>query len=336
MVNLQKLLTTLLKQYHEATSECSKGIFIFDRDGLIISQYPPKDESTQDTLIYGAIASHVEPTLKRIIAEYPGTFGTGTFETEDHTLVFTEAGKRAILLSVFNYDAYLQKILPYTYLVAEKISSLIEAPEQVSNHSFNLPNLHLGYELPHQAKNTLATALPNEFEMRFKLIVIGDPNVGKTSLINQFVQKRFLEDYRPTLGISITNQTYKMQGFEDKLLNFMIWDLAGQKFFKRVRKAYYQSANAAFIMYDITRKDSFENRIKFWYNDLHEIIPDIPVVIVGNKIDLEDQREVSTSEGRQIARELSCSFMETSAKSGENVKDAFSIIGIGLFFKLKP
>lgn len=340
MVNLAKGLMLLLKGYYQATSESGSAMLIFDREGLLIAQYPPKDGDSQESLIYGAIASHVEPTLQRIISEYPGTFGTGTFETEEHKLVFTEAGNQAILLSIFSYDVYLQKILPYTFLVSEKIAGLLNNPQSISESSLIVPNLHLGYELPLDASpkqdfNTITdTENPDKFEMRFKLIVIGDPAVGKTSLINQFVTRRFSKDYLPTLGISITNQLYKMQGFDNKLLNFMIWDLAGQKFFKRVRKAYYQAANAAFLMYDITRRTTFEN-IESWYNDLREVIPKIPVVIIGNKSDLTEERQVETHEGQELARKFHCSFMETSAKSGENVKDAFSIVGIGLFFELK-
>ena len=93
-------------------------------------------------------------------------------------------------------------------------------------------------------------------EMRYKLIVLGDAGVGKTSLINQFVTKKFYNDYRPTLGISITSQVYNVQGFEEAKINFMIWDVAGQKFFQRVRKHYYQQAHAAFIMYDVTNQSA--------------------------------------------------------------------------------
>ncbi len=98
--------------------------------------------------------------------------------------------------------------------------------------------------------------------MRYKLIVLGDAGVGKTSLINQFVTKKFYNDYRPTLGISITSQVYNVQGFEEAKINFMIWDVAGQKFFQRVRKHYYQQAHAAFIMYDVTNQSSFDECCK--------------------------------------------------------------------------
>ena len=142
-------------------------------------------------------------------------------------------------------------------------------------------------------------------------------------------------DYRPTLGISITAQEYKMQGFDDKTLSLLIWDLAGQKFFQRVRKHYYHGAKAAFIMYDTSRRETFDNRVEFWYNDLKAALPDIPIVIIGNKIDLTEDRQVTPTEGEALAKKLRCSFLETSALSGENVKDAFSLIGIGLIFQLQ-
>ena len=89
-------------------------------------------------------------------------------------------------------------------------------------------------------------------------------------------------------------------------------------------------------MYDVSRRETFDDRIEHWYNDLKSSLPDIPIVIVGNKVDLTDDRQVTTTEGEKMAKKLGCSFLETSAKSGENVRDAFALIGIGLFLQLQP
>ncbi|WP_371804351.1 GTP-binding protein [Candidatus Lokiarchaeum ossiferum] len=341
MPPIHEKLTCLLSNFFQVSKQALIAAYIFDRDGLLIAnQSRFERNSREDSEIYGAIASVVDPTLKRITAEYPGSFGTGGFETEDHHLIFTEAGPKAILLCVYEYRVIINYEMPYVFLVAEKIAKILEDPKD--DVSLSVPNLHVGEGLPQISLPQLnttdksgAAAFADEQNLVFKLCVLGDPAVGKTSLIHQFVTKRFEKDYKPTLGIAITNRRYNLQGFENKVLDFMIWDLAGQKFFQRVRQYYYTGANAAFIMYDISRRESFEGRIKYWYKDIRKAIPDIPIVIVGNKLDLLEKRQVKEEEGLHLAKELKCSFLETSAKSGENVKDAFSLMGIGLFFNFR-
>lgn len=341
-------LTTLLENYFKAVDSIESAL-IFDRHGLLIIKKSrgrltglfEKSQDTSNEEIIGAITALVEKTLTRITSEYAiGAFGTGSFETEDNRLIFTEAGPNAILLSVFRFDVELNKVLPYCFLVAEKISAILEGKFN-EFHSLTIPNLELGFELGINPASIMRAPVryddqnaPRRTEMRYKLIVLGNAGVGKTSIINQFVTKKFYNDYRPTLGISITSQVYNIQGFEESKINFMIWDLAGQKFFQRVRKHYYLNAHAAFIMYDTTDRESF-NAVDFWYNDVRSELPAVPFVILGNKIDLTEKRQVSTAEGRAKAQQLHCAFLETSAKTGENVMDAFNILGIGLFFKSK-
>jgi small GTP-binding protein len=340
-------LNILLNNYFEAVSFIESAL-VFDRHGLLLTKksrgklsglFEKDAKDIKESEIYGAITGIVDKTLNRITNEYEiGSFGTGSFETEDHRLVFTEAGPQAILLSVFRYEVELNGVLPYCFLIAEKISNIVgDRPVQLA-----VPHLELGFELGISPASIIKTPIQytddhvvKRTEMRFKLIVLGDSSVGKTSLINQFVTKKFYTDYRPTLGISITSQVYSLQGFDETTINLMLWDLAGQKFFKRVRKHYYQAANAAFIVFDVTRQDTFDN-IKIWFEDLKESLEDKtpPIVIIGNKIDLEKERVISLDAAQQLAKDLHCSYMETSAKTGENVRDAFSLIGIGLFFKM--
>jgi small GTP-binding protein len=340
MASLSEKSEILLYNYFQSVIEHIQAVFIFDRNGLMIAKRTIEMEATDETedLIYGAIAGIVEPTLNRITSEYAGSFGTGTFETGDHRLNFIEAGTHAIVLSVFGFETNLSRVMPYSYLIAEKVARLMDDPS--ADLDLSVPNLKLGSELELDSNLTQGPILnfnvdgsQRHQEMVFKLCVIGEPSVGKTSLIHQFVNNEFLDFYKPTLGISITSQTYEIQGFDQNKLNFMVWDVAGQKFFQRVRKYYYMGANAAFIVYDTTRRETFD-KIKYWFDDIHDVIPHIPLVVIGNKIDLDENRAVSYQEGEALAKELGCSYMETSAKSGQNVRDAFSIVGIGLFFKL--
>jgi small GTP-binding protein len=347
-VSTTSLLNQLFTNLFDVVLELD-AVMIYDRDGLIIASYERvarknimerRGSDIQDSDIYGAISSTVEETLRRIQEEYKvGSFGTGTFFTDERTLIFMEAGPPGIILYIFK-DIDVRDVLPYCFLVAEKVGRILEDRWEPF-FPLTIPNLEM------EGVMDLNPSLFSNFQMggtvnedgrqhvhQFKLIVVGDSGVGKTSLINQFVAKKFVMDYRPTLGISITSQTYYIQGFEEAKINFLIWDLAGQKFFNRVRKRYYSHAQSGFIIYDVTDRDTFSN-VVHWYDDISVNLENIPLILIGNKIDLEDARKVSTEEGRALAQKLKCTFMETSAKTGANVQDAFSILGIGLFFRTK-
>lgn len=340
MAEKSEKIEILLYNYFQACLEILEAVYVFTRDGQLIakkiSETPTIPISEEE--LYGSIAEIVQQTLNSIQEKYPGSYSTSTFDTDEHRLVFIECGKEAIMLSVLPVDAQLESIMPYNFLVAEKVARLVDEPERTVDLS--IPNLYLDSQLSFGSEGV--NILPRVFsvdpelgrkEIHFKLCVIGEPAVGKTTLIYQFVHNKFLQDYKPTLGISITNQIYNLQGFEDNQLNFMIWDVAGQQFFRRLRKYYYQGADVGFICYDVTKRETFD-KVEFWYDDIRALLPKIPLVIIGNKIDLEEARVVSHEEGEEKARRLKCSFMETSAKTGDFVRDVFSIVGIGLFFKV--
>ena len=350
MSNIEEQIQTLLTNYFNVVVGV-ESILIFDRDGLLISrkakgrlQYffdkenDKKKINDADTEFFGAITAIVESTLSRITKEYNiGNFGTGVFETEDNRLVFTEAGPEAILLTMYEYDVEMNYALPYCFLLAQKISNLLN-PIFNERVVLSIPDLSIGQDFgisPSDITRPPVSYDEESVDVQFKLIVLGEQGVGKTSMINQFVINKFYSDYRPTLGLSITQQTYAIQGFEEQgsHINFMIWDLAGQRFFKRVRKHYYQNANAAFIIFDVTKPDTFK-AIKKWFDDLRSVMPTIPIIIIGNKTDLKDQIQVTDEEGKKLAKELKASYISTSAKTGENVKDTFTMVGIGLFFHL--
>ena len=313
---------------------------MFTKEGLLIGKkaraslkdvFEKEKKILEQDNVLQAITSVVESTIARISKE-TGSFGTATFETTEHRLVFNEAGEKAVLLCVFDFEASHQTLLPYVFLISEKVSAILEN-RLTEFHSLEIPMLELGHSLDF-LKPELFTESGYKYmpqEKRFKLVLIGDKKVGKTTTINKFVLKKFIADYRPTLGISITHQKYYINGLPTAEVNFQIWDLAGQEFFKRIRKHYYKGAHAVFIMYDVTDKDSFIH-VDDWYNDIMSELPNIPAILIGNKIDLEGERVVSIADGKQKAQKLRMTFIETSAKTGANIRDLFSILGIGLFF----
>ncbi len=336
------LLTQLMLNYQVRVPVVQES-WVFDREGLILGGSRPKEEQGQEQVsigeVFGALASVIEPALSRIKNYKIGSFGTGIFDAEDYRLVFVEAGPQAIFLSVLKYDATVDNVLPYTYLVAERIASIVQ--REVDEHFLEIPEFiaQTGSLFnPATKDGNLEISPLTTREAIFKLIVLGDEKVGKTSLINSFVTNRFKEDYRPTLGINITEQIFYIQGLKNIQQKFLIYDVAGQKFFKRVRKHYYAGAQAAFLMYDVTERESFVH-LSEWYDDLTQNVPHIPLILVGNKIDLSDRRQVSFEEGKLWAKNHRVSFMETSAKTGQNIKDVFQFVGVGLFFtnqKLRP
>lgn len=153
----------------------------------------------------------------------------------------------------------------------------------------------------------------------FKTVFVGDPETGKTSIIERHVHSTFKGSYLPTIGANISSKDFDLPGHA---VTLVIWDIAGQAGFKNIRERYYTGANAAFIVYDVTRPETFQN-VPNWLKDILEFVPDpIPLTLVGNKIDLP--REVRREAGESLAKEMEAVFIETSAKTGENVEAAFA------------
>jgi len=164
------------------------------------------------------------------------------------------------------------------------------------------------------------------FEMqsfvKIKLVLLGDTEVGKSSTVVRFVKNKFSHQCA-TIGATFLNQKVKM---EDFTVSFQIWDTAGQEKFKSLVPMYYKGAHAALVVYDITDRESFENS-KGWVNELQKSEGvDIVIALAGNKVDLEERRKVQRLEAKTFAEQQGFIFRETSAKTGENVRDIFRLI----------
>ncbi|NVM46680.1 MAG: GTP-binding protein [Candidatus Lokiarchaeota archaeon] len=345
-------LRILLKNFVESRNDIIIA-FIYSNEGLLFSKYSKSERTAQEDKksddIYGAFTAIVENLLDKISSEYQtGRYGSGSFETENNRIIYLEAGSEAILLLVCDYETNLNELFPIAYLIVEKIAQLLENSFDFKFNSLEIPDLNIydsfsiGLDkFSIQKSNAIINGVTpthkfeksQQIDKLFKLIVLGSAAVGKTTLVNQFLKKEDIIDYRPTLGISISTQRYYVQGFKDDVIKFLIFDLAGQSFFKRVRRDYYKGANCAFIVYDVTRRESFDEAIDFWLKNAQKELGNIPFVLIGNKIDMEDDRVVRKEEGMEKAKELKSFFIETSALHNINVQDTFKIIGIGLFFK---
>ena len=161
-------------------------------------------------------------------------------------------------------------------------------------------------------------------EYVFKITILGDSAVGKTSLINQFVESSFEDDYKPTLGANIIRKDVTIGDVNAKV-RLIMWDLAGQEKYNVIRSMYFQGCVGALLVFDLTRHNTFDNIKSKWLKDFKNYVKkEGAYILIGNKVDLNDQRVVTTEEGTNLAKEINASdFIETSAKYGENVEKAF-------------
>ena len=154
----------------------------------------------------------------------------------------------------------------------------------------------------------------------FKLIFLGDQYVGKSSILNRFYQDKFEQDYQATIGLDFHSKNVDINGNPVRLL---LYDTAGQEKFKSLIPMYIRDANIILVVYDITNKDSFTHT-EHWVNETKDLKrEDAIFVLVGNKIDLEENRVVSTKEAEDFATEKGFLFYEVSAKTGDKVKELF-------------
>ncbi|XP_043222941.1 ras-related protein Rab6 isoform X2 [Amphibalanus amphitrite] len=162
---------------------------------------------------------------------------------------------------------------------------------------------------------------------KFKLVFLGEQSVGKTSLITRFMYDSFDNTYQATIGIDFLSKTMYL---EDRTVRLQLWDTAGQERFRSLIPSYIRDSTVAVVVYDITNANSFHQTSK-WIDDVRtERGSDVIIMLVGNKTDLSDKRQVSTEEGERKAKELSVMFIETSAKAGYNVKQLFRRVAAAL------
>ncbi|XP_031175759.1 ras-related protein Rab-6A isoform X2 [Sander lucioperca] len=162
---------------------------------------------------------------------------------------------------------------------------------------------------------------------KFKLVFLGEQSVGKTSLITRFMYDSFDNTYQATIGIDFLSKTMYL---EDRTIRLQLWDTAGQERFRSLIPSYIRDSAAAVVVYDITNVNSFQQTTK-WIDDVRtERGSDVIIMLVGNKTDLADKRQITTEEGEQRAKEMNVLFIETSAKTGYNVKQLFRRVAAAL------
>ncbi|MCF2139169.1 MAG: GTP-binding protein [Candidatus Lokiarchaeota archaeon] len=321
-----KILDDLLKWMFQSVGDELLAVVIVDREGLVLASLIKEG---LDEELLGGIAALVEPVLKRISSEFQcGNFGTGSFDTADHRLIFCEAGPEAILVVVADAMSSIDELFPYAYLCAEKVTRILDGrPVSPVIPSFRV------HTQDSTRNEDIVRILIKEGAYVLKTILGGDGSVGKTTLVNNFVDASFDKDYKATIGVSIMKKAviFDQWGVEVRLTLF---DLAGQQQFTRVRQTYFQGAKAGLLVFDVTRPETFEN-IEKWYNEATRIEPDIMLMLVGNKIDMENERKITKEQGKALGQKLGLPYIETSALNRDVVEEAFRTLAFLFLEKMK-
>ena len=165
--------------------------------------------------------------------------------------------------------------------------------------------------------------MTEEFDLIFKIVIIGDSGVGKTNLIGRYLKNEYKEDSKATVGVEFGEKKYEINGLKIKA---QIWDTAGQERYRAITSMYYKGAKGGLIVFDLSSKSTFQN-VEKWFNEIKKTAdPTINLILIGNKSDLKDKRQISTEEGENKAKEMNVAYLETSALNCDNVDKAFDLL----------
>ena len=180
---------------------------------------------------------------------------------------------------------------------------------------------------------TTIADLDDTYDVIYKIVLVGDSGVGKTNIMLRYLNKEFNINTKATVGVEFGSKNIII---DKKVIKGQIWDTAGQERYRAITSAYYKGAHGAFVVYDITLKESFE-AVDKWINDLRSNTDErLEIILIGNKSDLEEKRQVTKEEGEEKAKEKEVAFMETSALNCDNIEKAFNEILNKVYLAYKP
>ena len=175
--------------------------------------------------------------------------------------------------------------------------------------------------------------IEEDFDEKLKLMILGDSDVGKTSILRKYCKNEFLGSYVATIGIDFQ---LKYLNINDKKIKIQIWDTAWEERYRVVTKNYFNTSDGFIIIYDITNRESFDN-INNWIEQINTLVGNkTKCIIFGNKNDLTHLRKVETNEGEELAKQYKYKFYETSAKDGCNIEDGFYNIVMDILEDIEP
>jgi len=326
-------LQALLKWYFQEAGEKLISVLVVSREGLITEILTRNSQKSEENKFIGAFSSLIELVLKKLTKEFDlGTFGAGTFDTDKYRFIFCESGDEHVLVSIFDALTMVDTVFPYTYIAAEKVARIMDGSLPVSPVIPKLSRKRKA-ELIRKKSFELIKRKQMSSDYIYKLSLLGDGGVGKTSMVQRYVHGIFSEAYKATIGTYISKREIQFDELDTKV-RFVIWDLAGQEQFKRMWPDYLADSNAGLIIFDVTNRISFEN-VRRWYDQIIKVASKniLVLILVGNKVDMEDSRVISVEEAEKLAKEFDVEYIETSAKTNENMEEVFERIALTLLEK---
>ena len=316
LIVLEDLLSDLINE-----TQGLLAVLILDLDGLIIAKQ--SIEGFDEELV-GAITSILDQMINRIKIYAETSFGCGTFNTNEFQLFYVELSKvvPAIFVLIGDYYSNIDQIIPYAYLTAEKISNILNNQES----TLNIPKLNDNGQLIFKSD----IKSENNNKNLNKIVIVGPESTGKSALARTYCKGTFNDAYKPTIGISIIEKDLQIS--KNYNLRLFLLDLGGIKSFAKIRKFYINYSNAVLILFDYSRIETFNNIID-WIEETNQFIKDksTPILLIGNKIDLVDNREDLRLKAQDLAEQYNFPFFETSALTGEGIDEVFTYL-ISSFF----
>ncbi|MBD3230108.1 MAG: GTP-binding protein [Candidatus Lokiarchaeota archaeon] len=297
---LNKLLNNLLNVLNQV-----QAAMIFDNKGNLLTSMMNSALNEEEI---GGTTSLISFISDKIKIDYEtGLFQSSSLSSENRKFLFRQTDD-LILTLICDIDSNIELINPYANFIVNKLSRMVKDFEVDTK----VPKLEGEKKKQKKPRN----------EYAFKILILGNAGVGKTTSTVQFAHSLFKSEYKPTLGVNIVRNEYWIG---DDLIHFQIWDLAGQDQWTKLRRIYYSGAQGALLLFDTTRSDSFQD-LKRWRDEIKKYTINIPVILVGNKIDLKDLRKISTEKGKEKAEKFGYKYIETSAKTSENIEQAFKLL----------
>jgi len=292
------------------------AVAICDRDGFIIASNSKEKTGTESDSVLGAISAFLDIYIDRIKNEFQTQSNFFNITSmQDKKFAYCSMGSHSILTTIADPTTSDLELRIYSEYIAGKVELVLDG---IDNVSTEIPEIIRVLSKRREGK------LPKG-EFAAKLILTGDFQVGKSSLIQRFIKDQFKDNYIATIGVEISKKSMVMD--EETVINFILWDIGGQiGQIAPYRHRFYEGASAAFIVIDRSRPNNLDS-VKKWHKDIKESVPNnIPVVIVGNKSDLQEEIVISEEDIKIVAKELGFHYILTSAKTGENVNEAFLYI----------
>lgn len=315
---LEARLRSLLSNFINSSEEII-GVVVSDREGFVIASHSKKD--TGDESFLAAIAVRIDLFIEKIKKGFESENKFFNITTvQGKKFAYCSMGSNSILLTISNLYMPDTELRIYSEYVASKIELLLEGNTDVS------------MEIPEIVKilsKTKEGKIPKG-NFSFKMIITGDFAVGKTSLLRRFVDNTFEEQYQSTIGVDISQKVVELS--EGTSIDFIIWDVGGQ-ILKMLpyRKKFYEGAKYAFIVIDRTHPDCIKS-IDKWYDEITESInDDVNIVLVDNKSDLNEELIIDINKIKTISEKYNLHYISTSAKTGDNVNEAFFYLAYKFF-----